>query len=282
MAGATIAYNGLSLDTAPYSIAGAEGLIGGDDVRNTDLPYLDRSGVIPGRDLKGGKTVTLTIDVYADSDAAFNTAVANLQTAFVYPTDVELPLTFTIPGLAGGNSAQINMRPRRIALPYASGWKSGRYGQAVVELFASDGAKVSAAETTSTIGLAASSGGFSFPVTFPLVFSGGGSLGIVTVTNSGNIPSHPRFRIDGPVTNPKIRSETAGRELEFGMSVDTGEFLVVDVAARSVLLGGTASRYSTMTAAEWFDLTPGSNEIRFTGSSAGSPTLSIYSRSAWL
>jgi len=282
MAGATISYNGLALDTAPYSIAAAENLIGGDNLRTNDLLYVDRSGVIPGRDYVGGKTITLTIDVYADSDAAFNTAVSNLQTAFAYPDEAELPLSFTIPGLAAGESAQINVRPRRLSLPYKTGWKSAHYGQAVVELFASDGAKYSSSVFSVITGLSASGGGFIFPEIFPLIFAGGGSLGIVTATNLGNVPTAPWFTIAGPVTNPTIRNETAGRQISVGMSVLAGETLWIDTADRSVLLDGTASRYSLLTSAEWFDLAPGDNEIRFTGSSAGSPNLTVQWRSSWL
>jgi hypothetical protein len=278
---ATIAYNGVDLDTAPYSIESVEGLIGGDDLRSHDLLYVDRSGVIPGRDLKGGKTIVLTVNVVADDDAEFNTAVMALQAAFAYPADTELPLTFTLPGMADETAVQINARPRRMAIPYQTGWQTGRYVQAVVELFASDGAKYSASESSTTIGLAAVVGGFVFPVVFPLVF-GGGTLGIATVTNAGNIPTAPRFRIDGPVTNPEIRSETAEREIALDLDVAGGDYLIIDTATRSVLLNGTASRYSSLTAAEWFDLQPGANEIRFTGTSAATPTATITYRSAWL
>lgn len=281
MAGATIAYNGLNLDTAPYSIAGADGLIGGDEFRSHDLAYIDRSGMIPGRDLKGGKTITLTIDVYADNEAAFNTAVSALQSAFAYPATVEAPLTFTIPGLANNTAAQINARPRRLALPYQTGWRSGRAARAVVELYASDGAKYSATEHATSITLSASVGGFSFPETFPLIFSGG-VLGIKTITNAGNVPTTPRFVINGPVSGAHIRSETLDRDIEFGDTIVAGDYLVVDVANRAVLLNGTASRYDSLVQAEWFDLVPGTNEIRFTGTSGSSPVLNIYWKDAWL
>jgi hypothetical protein len=81
--------------------------------------------------------------------------------------------------------------------------------------------------------------------------------------------------------NPSITHQEQGLTLLFNITLAAGDFLVVDSGARSVLLGGTASRYSTLAQPNWFDLSPlTSNTIRFNAAS-GAGTLTFSYRNAW-
>jgi hypothetical protein len=58
--------------------------------------------------------------------------------------------------------------------------------------------------------------------------------------------------------------------------------LVLDSASRTVLLGGTSSRYVWLTSlSRWFTLQPGANALRFDGAS-GAGSCAVSFRSAWI
>lgn len=127
-------------------------------------------------------------------------------------------------------------------------------------------------------------GGLTFSLDFDLVFEGDGTA-TLDVVNEGNIATPPTLTITGPVVNPKVTNETTGEAIQTtGLELDTDETIVLDVAARQAYLGGTTSRpdlvdISTTT---WFDLAPGTNQLRLTGSgmSATETELAVEWRSA--
>lgn len=125
--------------------------------------------------------------------------------------------------------------------------------------------------------------GFSFPFTFS--FSFGGTTTITdgkTITNYGNRDTGAILRIYGPSVNPSIISDTDSLQLDFNTTINSGEYLEIDLAAHSVRLNGIINRRNTLLAPNWFLLSPGSTFIRYQAESGstGSSVDVIYS-SAW-
>lgn len=281
-AGATITYNGLALDTYPYAMQELQGLFGSPEISSSDLPRVARSGIVAGTDYYRGRTVTLAVNVYADDATTFNTAVANLGRAFATPLAAALPLQFTIPGVAGGVAARLNLRPRKLSAPYQVGTIGGRAVQVAVELYATDPLIYSDSETVANILLASGSSGMTFNLTFDLTFGAAISYGSAILTNQGSALAPVVIRINGPVTNPTVRNVTTGQSLAFTATLVTGEYLLVDTSARTVLLNGTADRYSYLTGPQWWGLVPGANEVRFFADVASAATATVTYRSAWV
>lgn len=276
---ASITFAGLSLDVAPYHVDTLEGLVGSPDVRRYEQPRAARGGVMTSPPLYSGRTVTIGVNVNHTTQASFVTALDDLvdalAEAFAAADDSELGYDL------GGPQTALFCRPVRWQATTDTVYHHG-LSRVVFELFAADPLRYSDPETATTVPIAASGGGFVFPLVFPLVFAGGGSSGTATIVNAGNAAAPLRFRINGPVTGPTIHSDATDSDLTLDLTVGSGEWVDIDTKERSVLLNGTASRYNTLTAVEWFDLIPGSNTIRFSGASGGAPTLDVYSRSAWL
>lgn len=135
--------------------------------------------------------------------------------------------------------------------------------------------------TSTVVNLPLTSGGWVFPWTFDWTFGGGSAGGVVFATNSGSAPAPWTARFDGPLVNPAITHQELGLTLLFNITLAAGEFLIIDSNSRTVLLGGTASRYSTLAQPNWFDLSPlTSNTIRFNAAS-GTGTLTFSYRNAW-
>jgi len=112
------------------------------------------------------------------------------------------------------------------------------------------------------------------------VFGSAGTGGSISVTNSGNFPAPWVATIIGPVTNPVLTCN--GQSVTFNGTVNAGETLVVDSLGRSVLLNGTASRYSWVAAtSQWFELPVGVSSVNF-GATSGTGTCNFSYRSTWL
>lgn len=112
-------------------------------------------------------------------------------------------------------------------------------------------------------------GGFQFPVVFPLTFNSGAVPGSSSVTTAGTAPAPVLWRLYGPFSDPIVRRVDTGDELSFpGLSVAAGDYLSVDTAARTVLLNDdpAQSRYNRLDFAtsRWWTLpASGSTPVLF-------------------
>lgn len=130
--------------------------------------------------------------------------------------------------------------------------------------------------------------GVTFDLTFDLTFTGTADTSSDKVFNAGNIATPPVFVIHGPVTNPVVQNITSGKEITATASLSAGETLWVDVARRTARLNGEDGtlRLDLIDEGntEWFDLDPGVNELRLTGTgmNTGQTSLVTKWRDAWL
>lgn len=262
------------------SIAQVDGLLDLPDITSGDQVRLRRHGLHPGDDFLSSRAVTVTAELYGDDAAAFQTAVDSFLT-MSKPGDDELPLHFQIPGVAGGVKSLIYARPRRRQVPIGREFYY-RNPTATVQFVATDPRIYSADVSSFIVPVATTSAGVAFDMTANIVFGTGGESGAVTANNAGNFETEPVFRIDGPCVNPRIENVTTGETFAIDITLTEAEYLVVNVEERTVLLGGTASRYSFLTSSsQWVTLAPGDNSIAFRATSSGAgATLTATWRSA--
>lgn len=277
-------YDGIALgDGSPYLLAQVEGLLNLPDLLTTDSNRLRRHGQIAGDDFAAGRSVVLTLEVGADdaTAATFNAAVDELV-ALTTPGGPEIPLYFQIPGVAGGGKRIVMCRPRRRNLAIGREFYYG-LPLATVEFYSTNPRILSADLYEETTTLPSAGGGLSFDITPDFVFGAVSIGGTLTLQNEGTFNSSPIIRIDGPVTNPRVESITQGKTLALDITVGVGEYLTIDTELRTVLLDDTASRYNALTTtSQWFDLSPGENEVRFQASTPTAATMTIAWRSAWV
>lgn len=125
--------------------------------------------------------------------------------------------------------------------------------------------------------------GFSSPLKEPLA-SAVSDTGAAQIANIGNEESPPRFRIDGPITNPTIRNANTGQELRLLTSIAAGDFITIDVENAEVLLNDIADAYAVVQfpGSAWWNLQAGSNDVRLLASSFSAPAaLTVFWRHAW-
>lgn len=87
--------------------------------------------------------------------------------------------------------------------------------------------------------------------------------------------------IHGPVSSPSLTNAETGERLTYNDTLQEREFVVVDMAARTVKFMGTASRRGLVTGT-FLSLPPGGNLISFTAPTySAAATATLTWRSAW-
>lgn len=105
-----------------------------------------------------------------------------------------------------------------------------------------------------------------------------------TLTNAGNVATHPTIRIPGPVTNPTLTNSTLSRTLAFDIELDDGDLMVIDTDAGIVSVGSTSQMRTllgTSSPVSEFVLARGANAVEYT-TEAGSTPAQIFYRDSWL
>lgn len=279
MADWQLTFNGLTLGGAPYGVSKLTGFHDAPDVRADDQMRSRAHGQWANVDYLGGRTIQASIIVTSPHPSGSTWQA--LSQALVAGQAAESTLTATLPGVAMGSTVQVGARVRRLSLPIDLDYTVG-VGRAEVEWHCTDPRIYSSTLTTLSTSQAVSSGGLVFPAVAPLAFAGSASGGQITATNAGEFPAPWVATISGPVTDPRLENITTGQTVAFTGTVDSGQTLVVSSLDRTVLLNGTASRYSWLVGtSQWFDLAAGDNTIRFAGTS-GTGSLSFSFRSVWI
>lgn len=119
--------------------------------------------------------------------------------------------------------------------------------------------------TTGQIPLPSTSGGLTFPITFPISFAATTTSGTALVTNGGRADTGLILRVDGPAPNPRINLArgTDVQTLRGNLTVEAGQWLTIDTAAKTVMLNDVASRRG-LVAGVFPILAPGTSELSWT------------------
>jgi hypothetical protein len=264
-----------------YALAQIEGLVDLPTVTSGDRGRLLRHGIHPGDDFLKSRTVTLTLEVQGDDSTDLAANIQALLAAFV-PGGPEAPLVMQIPGVANGHKFRCWVRPRRRNAPINREWF---YNIPIVtiQMEATDPRLYSDTESTQALELPSSGGGMEFNETPNITFGAVSTGGETTLTNAGTFKTAPVFKLAGPVTDPRLTNVTSGETFHWEGTVASGDFLLVNMDNRTVLLNGTASRYSGLTSVSAFwELAPGDSSIQYRAASFTASTATATWRSAWV
>jgi hypothetical protein len=107
------------------------------EIRTNDITLIQRDGLWAGNDYIGGRSISLSLEVHADTDDEFSSAVNLVCQAFSPGVDGETPFQFKMPGLCNGREVYVNARTRKRSSPLDASF-AARYCAFEVELFATD------------------------------------------------------------------------------------------------------------------------------------------------
>jgi hypothetical protein len=108
----------------------------------------------------------------------------------------------------------------------------------------------------------ASTAGVSVPTVVPLSI-GRSEANSLICKNRGTLLAQPTMYIYGPISSPQL-IHSDGDTLSFNISLVDGDYLVVNMKDKQVLLNGTANRFHTARGT-FFGFTPGNNTVRILG-----------------
>lgn len=108
--------------------------------------------------------------------------------------------------------------------------------------------------------------------------------GQVSLNNPGNESGSVVIRIDGPCAGPVVTHVSTGNALVFSSSLvlRAGEFLVIDMDARTAMANGQSNRAGYITSRGWSAFDPGPNTWAFSAASYNSASqLTVTAVPAW-
>jgi hypothetical protein len=164
-------------------------------------------------------------------------------------------------------------------------WHSDKLAEYSILVSAKDPRKFGDLITASTR-LPFSEGGLTFPVTFPITFTGVSGTGKVTINNPGNTQAPVWLRIDGPLPAGGWTVTHQGKQASLpfatALALNSGEFVTVDMDRREVLAQGQAPRSGYVTSRGWFSLDPGDNVIAFSAQNySATASLTVSTKPSW-
>lgn len=278
-----LSYNGLVFGAGrDVQLVSVTGLREAPATRGGDIPKPRRHGSYGGLTLFGERIVTLTLGVSV-TVASFEQVVSGMAAAFANISDPAglLPLQFNL-SPAWTSARQVIGRVTKAGYPVDLDYQYQRLKAIPVELTCPDPLITDTATQSVSAGLPSPTAGLAFPVGFPVGFgaSVGGSFQVV---NNGNEALPPVWTFTGPVTWPTL---TMGAyTLTFQLTLAAGDTLVVDCAANTAVLNGSASRAGTVaTGSTFFFIPPGGATVGFSsvdstqvaGTVTGSPPVAAW------
>ncbi|MER8220346.1 hypothetical protein ABTZ58_07060 [Streptomyces sp. NPDC094143] len=182
----------------------------------------------------GSRPITLSGIVEANSRADLEAAMERLYEAAAI-TDTTLTVWESTP-----KQATVR-RSGKVLTKYITDTKASWS----VLVTAEDPRRYSTALETASTGLPFTSGGVTFPATFPITFSATTVAGQITASNIGSMDTRPQLTIAGPVVAPIVAGQYPDgtvRQLIYTQTLQSGDVLVIDTDAHTVMLNGDASR----------------------------------------
>jgi hypothetical protein len=237
----------------------------------------------PGVPYLGPDHLTLGGSILAPSATALE-AVADLLRAAITPGESVL----TVAGPSGSRWAKVRRESDVSIEPVsdiAAEWST--------QVAMADPRRFGAEMTQSTL-LPSSTGGLSFPCSFPLAFDAVSISGQVSLTNSGTAVGPVILRLESvdatPLVAPVVTHDGVGAATVWATSqtIAAGEFTLVNlddrvwdqIAPHDVLAQGQASRAGWITQAGWSGFDPGLNVWSFAAAS-GAGRLTVTATEAW-
>ncbi len=275
-----VATTGLQLGAGTDYIVHSWDGLGLPGIRDSNSPKPHGHGDFMGPEYVDIRPVTINASIRGDDGEDAMDLLDDLIAAWYFeatdPSSYDTTSYLTVK-LPGHDERRLYGRPRRSTINHQS-LLTG-HPSAALEWVAGDPRWYSDTEHSTALTIAAATTGRSYPRTFDYGY-GGGTSNTKVVNNAGSFVTEPFLRLDGPLTNATITNATTGETLTITYTLGSGEYLEIDFRAKTVMLNGTASRYSAKSGT-WWALKPGNNEIDFTvGSGSGSGTLTH--RDAWL
>lgn len=229
-----------------WDLTDIDGWWGGIGTRSYAVERVRGDGSHDGPLYLQGRQVTLTGNVTAQTSDGLQAAmdvVAGLLMQGDRTGTLVVSETTRGQALQAGCRVSTQPRAKRIAELVAT-WE--------VPLFCADPLRYGPT-LTATIGLPVAGAGISYPITYPLSYGTPTGTGQIVLSNPGTSDTPIVFTVTGSL--PSGFSISVGaQQLVYPVAVPTGQPVVIDTGAGTVLVEGTADRRVNLTQADWIQV----------------------------
>ncbi|MDT0346755.1 phage distal tail protein [Streptomyces litchfieldiae] len=167
------------------------------------------------------------------------------------------------------------VRPVRLDIPITPPFAVGIATGGAIEFEASDPRRYTPAEQTTATGLPEPCLDWHLIPGTTELRGTPASTGYTTATNAGDAPTHPVITLRGPVDTPSLTHTGTGAVLEYRLTLDPGECLVIDTYAGTVTTGDGTNALDTASPRSHpehaFTLAPGENVLAFRANPEATP-----------
>jgi hypothetical protein len=226
----------------------------------------------------GSRPITLAGTVTAPDRTTLEDALERLRTAAALGDT-----TLVVYELSGSKQATV----RRSGKPLMA-YVTDRIATYSVLMTAADPRRYSTSLQSGTTGLPTTTGGLTFPATFPITFSATTVSGQINAVNSGSMDTRPVLTIAGPVVAPTVSTlypDGTVRQLIYSLDLATGDVLTIDTDAHTVILNGGVSRRRFMSVPSGWPTIPAASSVNYQFQSStynATAMLTATWRSAWM
>jgi hypothetical protein len=264
---------------SPYQILDVEGL-GLPELRVQDDNRGYNDGMFSGRDFLSGRTLTFTINIFADATRNAQQNLALFNQAMIPQQSGTTALYFQLAPTDTTKVLYARVRSRRVLVDpeYTYG-----YIRTQVTMFAPNPKYYDQTSVTGSIS-PVTPNGRTYNRTYNLSYGGGTNASALTIVNSGTWTTYPTITITGPITNPILTNQTTNQSLAVTVTLLATDSLVLDLENRNVLLNGSPVRNLLTGSSQWFGASPGSTVFALTGTAftAGVTSASVVYASAYV
>lgn len=258
--------------------AGITGLLDGADVRENTDTLVEADGAVQGPNFLGARPGTINGII----DPNVSVLLQEQRWQKIRRATRALRADAVMRWTPSTDGIERMLRLRRSGRPSVAPRSPRSFQLAMTSV---DAYVLAASETNIEIIPGASSGELGIPD--PIVDPITSPLDVAAqqfVINEGDAETWPRFRFNGPLTNPEVLNVTTGKRVRLVYTLAAGEWLDVYPDRGIILLGGTADRYNALDfgVSEWWPLVAGTNDVRLIVASSGAgASVIVYWRHAW-
>lgn len=272
----TGSFNGVSFGSGTqYPIVASPDLMDMPSIKARDRSRSSYDGDFSAPDFTDNRIITLRLGLWGETPENLQDLRLALWAATA-PQAAPIPLVL--------DDFMVFAKPRRRHIPddRTAAWRIET--DAVIEFYCADPRVFSAEENVVSTPLPTAVGGLTIPITIPLSLGSGATGGGVQAFNSGNASAPVKITYSGgDLVNPGSTLQSTGQILKMGFTLTPTDSLELNTETHAVTLNASTSRRIFLTVDQWFSLQPGDNFVTFEAdSSAGSPTMELRWRSAWL
>jgi hypothetical protein len=228
----------------PYDVIELDGWDDMPGLSTTDVDRPAQPGAWAGAMYPQPRVLNLTLVVSGTvngigtpSSAQYAANVAALRKATNPGADTTAESPFVVQ--LAGTQLQANVRCQQRVMPITQGYASPGLDRATLQLVATDPRRYAPTVQSASCGLASTSGGLTYPITYPLTW-GTTTSGSLTINNGGDVATPPTLTITGPGTTPAIIRQDTGQVLQFDLTLGSTDVLVVNTLDGSMTLNGSS------------------------------------------